>query len=145
MNNLDIKQIRYKNAVTLRNLAGGVSDFAKKVDRSQPQMSNVVGDNPIKPIGHKLARYFESVFDKPQGWMDTAHPEIWQPDNQQEVLHNNLTPAELLAQQLKQFASEGKLSPDDINFINNTLQHLVKLKESQDAVANGTAPDKKSA
>ena len=66
--------------------------------------------------------------------------------NSKEITHNNLlTPAELLAQQLKQFASEGKLSPDDINFINNTLQHLVKLKESQDAVANGTAPDKKSA
>lgn len=57
----------------------------------------------------------------------------------------NLSPAELLAQQLKQFASEGKLSSDDINFINNTLQHLVKLKESQDAVANGTAPNKKIA
>lgn len=57
----------------------------------------------------------------------------------------HLSDAELLAQQLKQFASEGKLSSDDINFINNTLQHLVKLKESQDAVANGTAPNKKSA
>ena len=65
--------------------------------------------------------------------------------NSQNIIDTNYTPAELLAQQLKQFASEGKLSPDDINFINNTLQHLVKLKESQDAVANGTAPDKKSA
>lgn len=57
----------------------------------------------------------------------------------------NLSPAELLAQQLKQFTNEGKLSPEDLSFINNTIQHLVKLKESQDAVANGTAPDKKSA
>lgn len=53
--------------------------------------------------------------------------------------------AELLAQQLKQFTNEGKLSPEDLSFINNTIQHLVKLKESQDAVANSTAPDKKSA
>lgn len=55
------------------------------------------------------------------------------------------SPAELLAQELKQFVYEGKLSNEDINFINNTIQHLVKLKESADAVANGTAPDKKSA
>lgn len=78
MNNLDIKQIRYKNAVILRDLAGGVSDFAKKVDRSQPQMSNLVGDSPIKPIGHKLARYFETVFNKPNGWLDLPHHEIWE-------------------------------------------------------------------
>lgn len=58
---------------------------------------------------------------------------------------NNLNPAELLAQQLKQLANDGKLSSDDIGLLNNTLQHLVKLKESKDAVANGTAPDKKSA
>lgn len=58
---------------------------------------------------------------------------------------NNLNPAELLAQQLKQLANDGKLTNDDINLINNTIQHLVKLKESTDAVANGTAPDKKSA
>jgi len=80
MNNLDIKQIRYKNAITLRDLAGGVSDFAKKVDRSQPQMSNLVGDSPIKPIGHKLARYFETVFGKPSGWLDSPHYEIWEPE-----------------------------------------------------------------
>lgn len=57
----------------------------------------------------------------------------------------NLSPADLLAQQLKQLANDGKLSNEDISLINNTIQHLVKLKESQDAVANGTAPDKKSA
>lgn len=57
----------------------------------------------------------------------------------------NLSPAELLAQQLKQLANDGKLNNEDISLINNTIQHLVKLKESQDAVANGTAPDKKSA
>ena len=57
----------------------------------------------------------------------------------------NLSPAELLAQQLKQLANDGKLNNEDISLINNTIQHLVKLKESQDAVANSTAPDKKSA
>ena len=65
--------------------------------------------------------------------------------NSQNIIDTNYTPAELLAQQLKQFTNEGKLSPEDLSFINNTIQHLVKLKESQDAVANGTAPDKKSA
>lgn len=145
MNNLDIKQIRYKNAVILRDLAGGVSDFAKKVDRSQPQMSNVVGDNPIKPIGHKLARYFESVFNKPQGWMDTPHFELWKLNNKQEITHSNLTAAELLAQQLKQWTNDGKLNNDDIGHINNLIQSFIKLKESTEAAANGTAPDKKSA
>lgn len=57
----------------------------------------------------------------------------------------NSTPAELLAQQLKELVNDGKLSNEDIGFINNTIQHLVKLKETTEAVANGTAPDKKSA
>lgn len=63
--------------------------------------------------------------------------------------NKNLNSTEQLAQRIIQLLNEGILSHDDINLINNTTQsfveHLVKLKESTEAVANGTAPDKKSA
>lgn len=118
----------------------------KAANKTQAEVANAVG--MAQPSYHQLesgksvASTFLPLIADYLGvnslWLQTG-------TNSKEITHSHLTPAELLAQQLKQFASEGKLSNDDIGFINNTLQHLVKLKESKDAVANGTAPEKKSA
>lgn len=57
----------------------------------------------------------------------------------------NLSPAELLAEQLKKYVSEGQLNNNDIKNIDNIIQSIIHAKETTEAVANGTAPDKKSA
>lgn len=77
MKNLQISEIRYRNALYLRALAGGVTEFALRVERSQPQMSALISDRPSKPIGGRLARHFEICFKKPDGWMDVPHPDLW--------------------------------------------------------------------
>lgn len=77
MKNLDSATIRYKNACHLRDKAGGVTGFGNMIERSQAQASSIVGDNPSKGIGSKMARHIESAFDLPAGWLDLPHPEIW--------------------------------------------------------------------
>lgn len=77
MKNLDSATIRYRNACHLRDKAGGVTGFGNAIERSQAQASSIVGDNPSKGIGSKMARHIETAFDLPSGWLDLPHPEIW--------------------------------------------------------------------
>lgn len=74
--NMDMKeiaQIRLENVRKLAQIAGGTTPFATKVDREPTQMSRVMGTNPTKNIGSRLARHIESCFGKPTGWLDYDH------------------------------------------------------------------------
>lgn len=73
---MDISEIRLKNARYLAESVGGVSAFAEKVGKGQPQMSSVIGAKPIKNIGSRLARDLEAQFKKPKGWLDNVHDGI---------------------------------------------------------------------
>ena len=55
---MNISEIRLKNA---RDLAapGGISAMAERLGKSQPQVSHLMGDNPIKNIGN-----IRSLLDK---------------------------------------------------------------------------------
>ena len=70
---MDIRQIRYRNARTLVIEAGGISEFAERLDRIQSQVSSFAGKNPTKGIGPKIARLIEQTFGKPHGWLDKEH------------------------------------------------------------------------
>lgn len=69
----EISQIRLENVRQLAKGAGGTTPFAIKVDREPTQMSRVMGSNPTKNIGSKLARHIEACFGKPSGWLDYDH------------------------------------------------------------------------
>jgi len=74
--NMDMKeiaQIRLENARDLARQAGGTTPFATRVDREPTQMSRVMGSNPTKNIGSRLARHIETCFGKPTGWLDQDH------------------------------------------------------------------------
>lgn len=74
--NMDMKeiaQIRIENTRQLAKEAGGTTPFAVKVDREPTQMSRVMGSNPTKNIGSRLARHIEECFGKPKGWLDYDH------------------------------------------------------------------------
>ena len=47
-----------------------ISVFADKVDRQQNQISTLIGKNPQKAIGKKLARHFERAFSLSDGSLD---------------------------------------------------------------------------
>jgi phage repressor protein C with HTH and peptisase S24 domain len=70
---MDIAQIRRDNARDLSNKCHGISAFAEKLGKSQSQISSMIGTNPTKNIGNKIAREIETAFGLPHGWMDVCH------------------------------------------------------------------------
>lgn len=75
---MDNRTIRYNNVRYLVDLIGGVSNFAEKIGKGQSQVSQFAGTNPIKGIGNKIAREIEAALQKDHGWLDVAHPELWE-------------------------------------------------------------------
>ena len=67
---MNIYEIRRDNARHLSKAIGGDSAFAAKIDRSTGQIAHIIGPNPHKNIGHRLARHIEQSFGKPEGWLD---------------------------------------------------------------------------
>jgi hypothetical protein len=75
---MNISEIRLKNARYLANSAGGISAFAEKTGKSQPQISHLIGEKPIKNIGNKIAREIEKSFNQEKDWLDHAHYDLWE-------------------------------------------------------------------
>ena len=70
---MNVKDIRRKNLRKLAQLVGGITDLSEHLDRSQSQISHLIGNSPIKNIGDRLAAHIERVFNKPSGWLDHEH------------------------------------------------------------------------
>ncbi len=70
---MNVKDIRRKNLRRLARLEGGITDLSERLDRSQSQISHLIGHSPIKNIGDRLASHIETVFNKPRGWLDREH------------------------------------------------------------------------
>lgn len=70
---MNIKDIRRNNLRKLARLVGGITDLSEYLDRSQSQISHLIGNSPIKNIGDRLASHIEKVFNKPHGWLDREH------------------------------------------------------------------------
>src|SRR6185312_8382095 len=73
---MNVKEIRRRNLRVLARLVGGVTQLAERLGKSQSQISHLIGTNPVKNIGDKLAAEIERVFEKPNGWLDHEHAEI---------------------------------------------------------------------
>jgi SOS-response transcriptional repressor LexA len=68
-----ISKTRYDNARQLVQEAGSQVAMRKIVNRSQSQISQILGRNPSKAIGNSMARWLEQCFKKEYGWLDHAH------------------------------------------------------------------------
>lgn len=73
---MDIAAIRYANLQLLIEQAGGynkggIAAIARKLGKSQAQLSQVAGAKPIKNVGSRLAREIEELLALPVGWLDT--------------------------------------------------------------------------
>lgn len=67
----DISEIRRRRARELAEREGGLTRFADRLGRSESQVSQIIGTNPVRNIGSRLARDIESAFKKPSGWLDS--------------------------------------------------------------------------
>lgn len=72
---LTASQIRLWNARYLSN--DSISGMAEKIGKSQSQTGQFIGINPTRNIGNKIARQIESIYGKPEGWLDQARPLEW--------------------------------------------------------------------
>lgn len=75
---MTIDEIRRANARWLRDheAGGNQSEFGRRMGASnRQQVTNWIGPNPVKSIGHETARQIERAFGRPVGWLDERHPE----------------------------------------------------------------------
>lgn len=72
---MKIDEIRRNNARLLAKSFNNDAEFAAKIERSATQVSRLIGKNPTKNIGTRIARDIEKAFGKHEGWMDTPHGE----------------------------------------------------------------------
>jgi len=70
---MNVKDIRRQNLRALARIVGGVSKLAERLEKSQSQISHLIGTNPVKNIGDKFAVHVERIFNKPYGWLDQMH------------------------------------------------------------------------
>lgn len=73
---MNVKDIRRKNLRTLSRAVGGVTKLAERLEKAQSQISHLIGTNPVKNVGDKLAAHIEKTFNKPYGWLDQPHESI---------------------------------------------------------------------
>lgn len=67
---MNVKSIRRENVRALAKSVGGISRLAIRLNKSQSQVSHLIGTSPIKNIGDKIASQIEIIFGKPAGWLD---------------------------------------------------------------------------
>lgn len=69
---MDVYEIRRANA---RRLMGGdgISGMVRVTGKDQTLLSRMIGKNPTKNIGPKVARQIEESYKKPKGWLDREH------------------------------------------------------------------------
>jgi SOS-response transcriptional repressor LexA len=70
---MNIKCIRRENLRTLAKTVGGISRLADRLNKTQSQISHLIGSKPVKNIGDKIAAQAEREFKKPSGWLDRQH------------------------------------------------------------------------
>lgn len=73
---MNVKLIRRENMRALAKSVGGISKLAIRLNKSQSQISHLIGASPIKNVGDKIAAEIEAIFDKPAGWLDREHYSI---------------------------------------------------------------------
>lgn len=66
-------EIRRENARLLAHEVGQPADLARRLGMSDSQMGQLIGRNPVRNIGPRMARRLEEACGKPEGWLDVEH------------------------------------------------------------------------
>lgn len=75
MENKEIRKLNLERLLEQKRIDSGLNkaQFAEKCGISPATLSQMLGDNPNRNVGDKMARKIESSFSMPNGWMDTLH------------------------------------------------------------------------
>lgn len=67
---MDVTAIRSRNIAMLVEQFGGPTEFGRRIERDQAQVSQWTSSTNPKPIGGRLARYIETKLGHNRGWLD---------------------------------------------------------------------------
>jgi transcriptional regulator with XRE-family HTH domain len=79
---MDREHTRRENARHLARQHDGLAEFARRLEMSNSQVSQIIGKNPTKNIGNSIARRIEEAYGVGRGWLDVPHgqPDEAEPD-----------------------------------------------------------------
>jgi hypothetical protein len=72
---MDVTTTRRINVAALVEQAGGPTEFGRRIERDQAQVSQWTSPTSPKPIGGRLARHIEAAMGYERGWLDVSHSE----------------------------------------------------------------------
>lgn len=67
------EEIRRANARRLAAEIGSAAELARRLAMSDSQLGQLIGKNPVRNIGTRVARRIEAVCGRPEGWLDIEH------------------------------------------------------------------------
>jgi hypothetical protein len=82
---MDVTTTRRLNIEMLVEQAGGPTEFGRRIEREQAQVSQWTSTTNPKPIGGRLARYIEQAMGLDRGWLDVPHQETATESHSQSV------------------------------------------------------------
>lgn len=82
MESKEIRKANLESLIEKKKLESGMTkaQFAELVDTSPATLSQLMGDNPNRNIGDKMARKIEVALNLPYGWMDILHSGVSEPN-----------------------------------------------------------------
>jgi hypothetical protein len=90
---MESSTIRTRNVAMLVEQSGGPTEFGRRIDRDQAQVSQWTSATHPKPIGGRLARYIEEKLGHERGWLDAPQ---WEHAPQQHSQSVRLDPEMLV-------------------------------------------------
>lgn len=70
---MDISQIRLANLRAIAKQFVSDAAFAERLGRTPSQLSQVIGENPVRNIGSRFARSIEQTLSLKSGFLDRLH------------------------------------------------------------------------
>lgn len=67
---MDVHDIRRERMRQLARTMQSDAELARRADIDPALLSRLIGRNPIKPIGYRLARKIETALSLQHGWLD---------------------------------------------------------------------------
>ena len=130
----ELHMIRLDNARQISEASGGQVNVVEILGKTQTQVSQLIGKNPKKTIGNRIARDFEQAFNLPHLWMDSpqdyqsflAHKEFEKdrasqitPEKRIEHLFHEQTKYQRMAQHFhrKMLLNKDLITAETLNFM----------------------------
>jgi len=126
----EIRDTRLRNLAILVQEFGTAAALAEKIGSDPAYLSQLLNGWRGRSLGTKLARRMELAAQKPSGWMDSQHPELWNETEMGKAAGRPLIQTSHKAAQLTWLETEqSKLSEGSLGAVMQLVSHLRSLEK----------------